>query len=261
MVGMPLLSTRIRGWPKPGRSHQNAIRLRLGLLVCDHVRPELRAISGDYEDMFRRLFAGHDEVDVVVYDAIGGELPGAPGECDAWLTTGSRHSVNDDAPWIRALEGFVREVAAARVLFIGICFGHQLIAKAMGGSVVRSQRGWGVGVKEVEVSPELGLGDSYRVLTSHQDQVETIPPGGEVLGWNEHCPVSMLRVGETLIGIQGHPEFDAEYSAALMELRRGSVIPEEAVDAGLASLDDAPDSGRLAEWIMGMINSDSGRSV
>lgn len=256
-----LLSTRIRGWPKPGRSHQNAIRLRLGLLVCDHVRPELRAISGDYEDMFRRLFAGHDEVDVVVYDAIGGELPGAPGECDAWLTTGSRHSVNDDAPWIRALEGFVREVAAARVLFIGICFGHQLIAKAMGGSVVRSQRGWGVGVKEVEVSPELGLGDSYRVLTSHQDQVETIPPGGEVLGWNEHCPVSMLRVGETLIGIQGHPEFDAEYSAALMGMRRGSVIPEEAVDAGLASLDDAPDSGRLAEWIMGMINSDSGRSV
>ena len=242
-------------------SHQNACRLRLGLLVCDHVRPELRAISGDYEDMFHRLFAGHDEVDVVVYDAIGGELPGTPGECDAWLTTGSRHSVNDDQQWIRDLEGFVREVAAAEVPFIGICFGHQLIAKAMGGSVVRSERGWGVGLKEVEVSPALGLGNSYRVLSSHQDQVDTIPPDAEVLGWNEHCPVSMLQVGETLIGIQGHPEFDPAYSRALMELRRGIAIPEPIVEEGLASLDQAPDSGRLAEWIVGVINPDTGRSA
>ena len=257
---MPLLPTRLRGWPKPGRVAPECERLRLGLLVCDHVRPELRGISGDYEDMFRRLFAGHGEVDVVIYDAIGGELPGRPGECDAWLTTGSRHSVNDDAQWIRALEGFVRDVAAARIPFIGICFGHQLIAKAMGGSVVRSERGWGVGLKEVEVSPELGLGDSYRVLTSHQDQVESLPPDAEVLGWNEHCPVSMLRVGGTLIGIQGHPEFDAEYSAALMEMRRGTVIPEEAADAGLASLDEPSDSSRLADWIMDRISSGSGRS-
>jgi GMP synthase-like glutamine amidotransferase len=235
--------------------------LRLGLLVCDHVRPELRAISGDYEDMFRRLFAGHDEVDVVVYDAIGGELPGSPGECDAWLTTGSRHSVNDDQQWIRDLEGFVRDVAAAGVPFIGICFGHQLIAKAMGGSVVRSERGWGVGLKEVEVSPALGLGKSYRLLTSHQDQVEAIPPDAEVLGWNEHCPVSMLRVGSRMLGIQGHPEFDPAYSRALMELRRGTVISEPIVDEGLATLDQAPDSDRLAEWIIGMIKSNTGRSA
>jgi len=107
---------------------------------------------------------------------------------------------------------------------------------------------------------ELGLGDSYRVLTSHQDQVESLPPDAEVLGWNEHCPVSMLRVGGTLIGIQGHPEFDAEYSAALMEMRRGTVIPEEAADAGLASLDEPSDSSRLADWIMDRISSGSGRS-
>lgn len=260
MVGMPLLSTRIGGWPKPGLVPPECGWMRLGLLVCDHVRPELRGISGDYEDMFRRLFADHDQVEVVAYDAIGGELPWAPGECDAWLTTGSRHSVNDDAEWIRALEGFVRDVASARVPFIGICFGHQLIAKAMGGSVVRSERGWGVGLKQVEVGPEVGLGNSYRVLTSHQDQVESLPPGAEVLGWNEHCPVSMLQVGETLIGIQGHPEFDAEYSAALMELRRGSVIAEEAVDAGLASLGEPTDSSLLAGWIVDWIESCRERS-
>jgi GMP synthase-like glutamine amidotransferase len=235
--------------------------MRIGLLVCDHVSPELRGISGDYEDMFRRLFADHGEVDIVAYDVIVGDLPSDPEECDAWLTTGSRHSVNDDETWIRALEGFIRTVAETEVPFIGICFGHQMLAKALGGSVVRSEQGWGVGVKEVEVRPELGLGKSYRVLTSHQDQVETIPSGGEILGWNEHCPVSMLRVGSKMLGIQGHPEFDPAYSRALMELRRGRAIPEPIVEEGLASLDQAPDSGRLAEWIVGMIRSDTGRSV
>jgi GMP synthase (glutamine-hydrolysing) len=105
------------------------------------------------------------------------------------------------------------------------------------------------------------LGESYRVLTSHQDQVETIPPGGEILGWNEHCPVSMLRVGSKMLGIQGHPEFDPAYSRALMELRRGRAISELLVEEGLASLDQAPDSGRLADWIIGVIKSDAGRSV
>jgi GMP synthase-like glutamine amidotransferase len=224
--------------------------MKLGLLVCDHVRPEFLGISGDYDDMFRRLFADHEEVEVVVYDAIGGELPADPAECDAWMTTGSRHSVNDEEPWIRDLEDFVRETQTAEVPFIGICFGHQLIAKALGGSVVKSERGWGVGLKEVEVKEDLGLGSSYRVLTSHQDQVETLPPGGEILGWNEHCPVSMLGVGPTILGIQGHPEFEAAYSSTLMESRRGHLISDETVDAGIASLEEEPESGRLAEWIL-----------
>jgi GMP synthase (glutamine-hydrolysing) len=227
--------------------------MKLGLLVCDHVRPEFRAISGDYPDMFRRLFAGNDDVELVVYDAIGGEIPADASECDAWITTGSGHSVNDDEPWIRRLEGFVRDAARAEVPFVGICFGHQLIAKALGGSVVESDRGWGVGAKEVEVRDGLGLGSSYRVLNSHQDQVASLPPGAEVLGWSEHCPVSMLGVGETMIGIQGHPEFDTDYSRALMEARRGQTIPEATVDAGLATLHDPSDSARLADWILDFV--------
>ncbi len=229
------------------------MEVRIGLLVCDHVRPEFRDISGDYEDMFRRLFADHDDVEVVAYDAINGELPASPSEADAWLTTGSRHSVNDDEPWIRDLEKFVRDVAAAGVPFVGICFGHQLIAKALGGSVVKSDRGWGVGVQEVDLSEDLGWGDSYRVLTSYQDQVDSLPPGAEILGWNDHCPVSVMGVGSTILGIQGHPEFEPAYSQALMESRRGTLIPEATVDAGLTSLTDEPDGSQLADWILEFI--------
>ncbi len=229
--------------------------VKVGLLVCDHVRAEYLGISGDYDDMFRRLFSGHPEVEVVTYDAVGGRLPDHPGEADAWMTTGSRHSVNDDEQWIRELEEFVRRTAEAGVPFIGICFGHQLIARALGGTVVKSDRGWGVGVKEVEVSPDLGWGESYRVLTSHEDQVEALPPGAEILGWNEHCPVSVMGVGSTMLGIQGHPEFESAYSAALMESRRGTIIPEQTVDAGMTSLDEGSDGERLADWILEFIRS------
>ena len=237
------------------------IEMRIGLLVCDHVRPEFLEISGDYADMFRRLFADHGDVEVVAYDAVNGELPADPSEADAWLTTDSRYSVNDDEQWIRDLEAFVRVTAESDVPFVGICFGHQLIAKALGGSVVRSDQGWGIGVQEVQVAGDLGLGDSYRVLTSYQDQVSTLPPGGEVLGWNEHCPVSVMGVGATILGIQGHPEFEPNYSAALMESRRGNVIPEETVDAGLASLQDEPDGSRLGAWILDFIKRARKRSA
>jgi GMP synthase-like glutamine amidotransferase len=148
----------------------------------------------------------------------------------------------------------VRDVADAAVPFVGICFGHQLIAKALGGSVVKSDRGWGVGVKEVELSEDLGWGDSYRVLTSYQDQVENLPPGAEILDWNDHCPVSVMGVGSTILGMQGHPEFESAYSQALMESRRGTLIPEATADAGLASLKDNTDGPELADWILEFVS-------
>ncbi len=232
--------------------------MKIGLLICDHVREKFLDISGDYYDMFVRLFAHHPDVAIIPYDAIKGELPTDPNECDAWLTTGSRHSVNDDYQWIRDLEGFVREVADSGVPFVGICFGHQLIARALGGSVVRSERGWGVGVKEVELAPDLewteSANGSYRVVNSHADQVETLPPGAKVLGWTDHCPVSMMGVGDTILGIQGHPEMDPTYTEALIRDRRGSIIPEETAVAGLESLQQEPDSEMLADWILRFID-------
>lgn len=227
--------------------------MRIGILVNDHVADQFRHISGDYSDMFQRLL-GSEGVEVVAYDVIGGELPADPTECDAWVATGSFYSVNDDEAWIRGLEQFVREIATARVPYVGICFGHQMLAKALGGTVEKSERGWAVGVHEIEVSEDIGLGDGYRVIHSHQDQVVKPPPGAELLGWSEHCPVSMFVVGDTMLGIQGHPEFVPQYSEALMRERRGRVIPEETVDAGLASLEMDPDSERLAEWILDFID-------
>jgi GMP synthase (glutamine-hydrolysing) len=224
--------------------------MRVGLLLCDHVGPEFLGISGDYEEMFGRLFEDYEDVELVVYDAIEGEMPESPRDCDAWLTTGSRYSVNDDLPWIRELEEFVRRVADSGVPFVGICFGHQLIARALGGTVVKSDRGWGVGVKEVQLVDSAIEGSTVALLNSHQDQVERLPEGATVLGWNEHCPVSVMGVGPSVLGIQGHPEMEPALVEALLLSRRGGLVPEEVADEGLASLAVEPGSGKVAAWIV-----------
>lgn len=232
--------------------------MKIGLLVCDHVRTAHLDIAGDYDEMFTRLFDHRDDVELVTYDVVNGGMPDSATECDAWLTTGSRYSVNDDEQWIRDLEAFVREVAEDRVPLVGVCFGHQLIAKALGGSVVKSERGWGVGIGEVEIADGLDWATntgSYRVANIHQDQVDQLPPDAEILGWNDHCPVSMMSVGSTILGIQGHPEMGPDYVEAVVQMRRGTLIPEDVADEGLASLVNEPDTTMLADWIIGFLET------
>jgi hypothetical protein len=102
---------------------------------------------------------------------------------------------------------------------------------------------------------------SFRVMNLHQDQVETLPQGAEVLGWNEHCPVSVMGVGNRMIGIQGHPEMPGEYTRRLLEERRGELIPEDTAAHGLESLSDGPDTDTLADWIVGFLKHSEPRNV
>jgi GMP synthase-like glutamine amidotransferase len=207
--------------------------------------------------MFRSLFQSYPDVELVPYDLTLGGFPEALGDCDGWLTTGSRHSVYDNEPWIGRFGNLVRSAAEQEQPFVGICFGHQMLAQVLGGAVRRSGRGWGVGLKEVGVNRIQGwMGgpvSTYMVLNSHADQIECLPAGAEVLGSNDHCPVSMLQIGDRLLGIQGHPEFSLAYSRALLESRRGSIIPTGDADAALASLELPPDTEMLADWIVAFL--------
>jgi GMP synthase-like glutamine amidotransferase len=234
--------------------------VRIGLLECDHVSERYRSVAGDYADMFTAMVADADpDAEVVAYDARSGVLPGRPDECDGWLCTGSIASVYDDEPWIAGLADLIRAVHAARVRMVGVCFGHQLIAHALGGRTERAA-GWGVGAIRMEVTaqepwmvPPLS---SATLLYSHQDQVTVLPPGGRVLGVAPQCPVAMLGVDDHLVGIQAHPEFGSRYLRALLEDRVDRIGPEQTAIA-LASLAQPTDATAVARWILTFLQARS----
>lgn len=231
--------------------------LTLGVLLCDSVHPDRLAVCGDYPQIFSDLFAEFSpsgfEIALRFYDVTEGHYPDNLRECHGYLTNGAGASVNDPDPWIATLAEFLRTLHAQDIPLFGICFGHQLIASALGGRVEQSTRGWGVGIHEVEVvarepwmSPP---SPSFRIACSHQDQVVDLPPGSVVLGSTPHCPVALFRCG-SLVGIQGHPEFRSAYAEALL-LSRRDILPRETFEPAHASFSfHPPDHALLVSWIL-----------
>jgi GMP synthase-like glutamine amidotransferase len=235
--------------PSPVAAHRP---LSVALLECDHVDGDLRHVAGDYGDMFANLFGAHAPQVVLDHvDIVGGAPPPEPGTHDGIVITGSRRSVGDDLPWIQDLTHLIVQAQAAEVPVVGICFGHQLIAQALGGRVDRAPAGWGVGVHRATVAaarPWMSpAADGFEMLVSHQDQVTALPAGGTVLATSVHAPVAAFEVG-SLIGFQGHPEFVADYADALMA-RRVERIGVERIDRARATLSRPTDHATVARWI------------
>ncbi len=217
--------------------------------------PIWRIVFGPvYSEMFIRGFAAlAPELEFRVWSALDGELPEDLHECDAWLITGSRHDAYSDIPWIQALRAWIRQAHDADVKLAGVCFGHQVIAQALGGEVVKSTKGWGLGVA---VHPMLAdapwmapARDQIRILASHQDQVALLPPGATRLAGNDFCPNFMFLQGNNIVAIQGHPEFSVEYNRALIERRRG-LLPDERYQSSLSSLEGEVDSTTMMQWLL-----------
>jgi len=188
------------------------------------------------------------------YLCYDGEFPGQADECDGWLITGAAASVYDGDAWIALLEAFVRTAAETRPV-VGICFGHQLIAQAFGGRVEKAS-GWGVGVHRHEVRVQvdwmLPAMQSLSLLASHQDQVVTPPPGAEVLGGSDFCPIGVMTIGRNVLSIQNHPELTRDFASELLRVRRGIVGPATA-DTALASMATPTDETAAAAWILNFL--------
>ncbi|MEH8117082.1 glutamine amidotransferase [Aeromonas allosaccharophila] len=229
--------------------------MRLGILDCDRLDPDLADRFGPvYSEMFIRGFAAlAPELEFRVWSALDGELPEDLHECDAWLITGSRHDAYSDIPWIQALRAWIRQAHDADVKLAGVCFGHQVIAQALGGEVVKSTKGWGLGVSvHLMLADEPWMAparDQIRILASHQDQVALLPPGATRLAGNDFCPNFMFLQGDHIVAIQGHPEFSVEYNRALIERRRG-LLPDERYQSSLSSLEGEVDSATMMQWLL-----------
>lgn len=209
-----------------------------------------------YPEMFRRMFADVGAgLSFETVSVVRGDVLPDPAELEAVLYTGSPCGVYDNEPWIRELLDFVRRAALSLCPQVGICFGHQLMAEALGGKVMKSEKGWGVGAHTYEIS---GLPywsgkqapGQMRVAASHQDQVVIKPASAECIAWSGFTPFAGLSyTGIPALSFQCHPEFDPEFSAALYLERRGTSLAEAQADAAIASLGDGGERRFLAEWI------------
>lgn len=229
--------------------------MRIGIIETGRPPETLQAKHGSYPDMFIALLAeSNPDLDFTTFAAIDGEVPDDPTACDGWLITGSRHGVYERLPWMEKLARLIRGAAAAKVPTVGICFGHQIMADALGGKVEKSDKGWGLGLHVYDVAgrPRFMPDAPARITVPavHQDQVVALPDGATVVASSAFCPYAAIAYDDTGLSFQGHPEFTEAYQRDLIAARRGSIIPAPAADAGLASLGvGKADSTLLARWI------------
>ena len=208
--------------------------------------------------MFRNLL-GQDTYRYTTFDVASGALPAAVQDYDAYLVTGSSAGVYEPLPWIDPLKAFLVSAKGRAALF-GVCFGHQIMAEAFGGKVIKSPKGWGVGLHTYEVRQSetwMDAGPTIAVPASHQDQVIVPPTGATVLASSDFTPFGMLAYGDQAASIQLHPEFEPAYAKALIETRRGSRYTEEQADAAIASLEIADDRLRVGAWINRFLHTQS----
>ena len=223
--------------------------MRIGVLETGAPPEPLGEQFGDYPAMFRALLG--EDFAWRTYDVQAGAWPGRPEEQDAYLVTGSPAGVYDSNDWIVPLLDFLRS-ARGKARLVGICFGHQAMAQAFGGQVIKSPKGWGVGLHTYDVLAQEPWMDTARTISvpaSHQDQVVEPPPGATVLAASAFTPYGMLDYGEGAVSLQLHPEFDPAYAEALIEGRREARISSDVADAAVASLHRPNDNARVGAWL------------
>ena len=220
--------------------------MRIGILQAGHVPDVLRPGLDDYDAMFADLLAAEGFA-FAAFDVERMVFPDGPEACDGWLITGSRHGAYEDHPFIPPLEAFVRACVAADRPVVGICFGHQIVAQALGGRVEKFAGGWSLGARTYHTDA-----GPLRLNAWHQDQVVALPPGAEVLGRSDFCANAVLAYGRAAWTIQPHPEFSHEVVRGLVRARRGTgTYPDDLMDAAEATAHDgAPsDAPRVARAI------------
>lgn len=219
----------------------------MNIAILETGRPpgKLADEFGDYPAMFAKLLGEGFEVES--FDVAGGVLPKAAAH-DAYLVTGSPAGVYEPLAWIAPLMEFIRGAGQARM--VGICFGHQVMAEALGGKVEKSDKGWGTGLHCYDVVRQEPWMDGARTIAapaSHQDQVVIQPPRTEITLASAFTPFAGLAwTDRPAISFQFHPEFSPAFAKALIE-KRYDVVPDP--EATIASLDAPNDNARIAGWI------------
>lgn len=225
--------------------------MKIGILQTGDAPEALRPAHGNYPDLFGRLLADQGFT-FRTWRVLDMEFPASPHDADGWLITGSRFGAYEDHPFIPPLEDFIRAVQAADVPMVGICFGHQIIAQALGGGVEKFAGGWSVGPTDYAFG-----GESLRLNAWHQDQVTRRPPGATLCASGPACENAALLYGDRIFTLQAHPEFNPAFAADMIDRRGRGLVPDPLLDAATARLAEPLDDARMARVIGAFLRSRS----
>lgn len=215
----------------------------IGILETGRAPDALRPDHGDYPAMFARLLDGQG-FGFRSWHVEGMDFPEDVHAADGWLITGSRHGAYEDHAFIPPLEDFIRRAYAAGVPMVGICFGHQIIAQALGGKVEKFGGGWAAGPQDYDFG-----GETVTLNAWHQDQVVEKPEGAEVVGTHPFCANAALVYGDRAFTVQAHPEFSDAFVDGLMQTRGKGVVPEAVMAAAGARLGRPNSASAIADRI------------
>ena len=227
--------------------------LKIGILLSDHVLDDLQEKHGNQDNFYRRIFQEtNQDVTIEIYDVTQFTYPKSLNECDGYIITGSKLSVYDNVRWITELEEFVTDLFLNKRPLLGVCFGHQLIAKALGGEVKKADIGWVLGVQSYEFKTNYPwleyMNEDVQLIHSHQDQVMRLPERATLVASNKHVPNSMYFIEDHVMCMQGHPEFTNAYAYDVLCKRRDVLGEDKFKQAESSLLNEKTDYLEVTNW-------------
>jgi GMP synthase (glutamine-hydrolysing) len=217
--------------------------MKIGILQTGHSPDNMKDSLGDYGEMFTKLLGGHD-FDFRIWSVVDGDFPDSAVDAEGWLITGSKFGAYEDHDWIPPLEDLIRAIRETGRPLVGICFGHQIIAQALGGRVEKFAGGWSVGRTDYTVN-----GQSMALNAWHQDQVTALPEGAQVVGSSDFCANAALLYDDQIWTIQPHPEFGSDFIDGLIRTRGKGVVPDALLASAATRLDAPTNNADIAAHI------------
>jgi GMP synthase-like glutamine amidotransferase len=231
------------------------MNLRLAVLLTnDDTSPFAAHFPNDGQKVVQLMQPLRPDWTYEVVPVKDGVLPENPEAFDGYVITGSPASVNDDRlPWVGQLLAFIRAVHALQQPLIGLCFGHQAVARALGGQVVRHAAGWGLGTAPTQwqvARPWMQPPQSTTTLmAAHNEQVTRMPEGAECLGGSDFCPIGSMQMGQHIWTTQFHPEMPRVFMQALLA-HLADKLDADTLARAHASLAKPADVPLFGQWMV-----------
>ncbi len=226
----------------------------IGILNTDTIKPEFAKKYGQYPQMFSNILSKvSPDIEIVSYEVQSNQYPKDLDECAGYLITGSKADAYGNLPWLETLKDFIQTLDRYQKKLVGICFGHQVVAEALGGKTAKSKKGWHVGVDTLLLKKPIRSYDpsnqTINLIFNHQDEVTEMPPGAELLAHTANHPIGIMKLGNHILTIQGHIEFSQSYAKDLLDMRK-DILGDELYDEAYASMQIPTDEIKTAEWIL-----------